>query len=154
MKGRWRAVGVLAGSLFAVNVVARVVIKLGFDGNDSAADRVTWGMFLAIGAILAVTAFRWGQDHPVSRWAGDTAAAVGIALLLTILVGPLLVGANPFGNGAGTFFLQVWLYLAAAAAGVLVGFLTLTALGRDHRSVQLQRYAEFKTSRPRRPVRR
>ncbi|GAA2219430.1 hypothetical protein ACFY2R_06825 [Micromonospora olivasterospora] len=154
MKGRWRAVGVLAGSLFAVNVVARVVIKLGFEGDDSAADRVTWAMFLAIGVVLAVTAFRWGQDRPVSRWAGDVAAAVAIALLLTVLVGPLLVGANPFGNGAGTFFLQVWLYLAATGAGVLVGFLTLTALGRDHRSVQLQRYAEIKAAKPRRPVRR
>lgn len=154
MNGRWRSVGVLAGALFAVNVVARVVIKLGFEGDDAAADRVTWAMFLAIGVILAVTAFRWGKDRPVAHWSGDMAAAVGAALLLTILVGPLLVGANPFGNGADTFFLQIWLYLAAAAAGVLIGFLTLTALGRDYRSVQLQRFAELKTAKPHRPTRR
>ncbi|MFF3851568.1 hypothetical protein [Micromonospora sp. NPDC002575] len=154
MRDRWRAVGVLAGALFAVNVVARVVIRLGFDGDDTAADRVSLAMFLAIGLVLAVLAFRWGQDRPVGRWAADVAAAVGVALLLTVLVGPLLVGQNPFGGGAGTFFAQIWLYLAATAAGVLVGYLTVTALGRDHRSRMLKRYAEIKTAKPRRPVRR
>ncbi|MFG1844303.1 hypothetical protein [Micromonospora carbonacea] len=154
MRDRWRAVGVLAVALFAVNVVARVVIRLGFDGDDTAADRVSLAMFLVIGLILAVLAFRWGQDRPLGRWAADVAAAVGAALLLTVLVGPLLVGQNPFGGGAGTFFAQIWLYLAATAAGVLVGYLTVTALGRDHRSRMLKRYAEIKTAKPRRPVRR
>ncbi|TDC61340.1 hypothetical protein E1258_11800 [Micromonospora sp. KC207] len=154
MKDRWRTVGTLAGALFAVNVVARVVIRFGFTGDDTAADRVSLVMFLAIGLILAVLAFRWGQDRPLGHWAGDVAAAVGVALLLTVLVGPLLVGQNPFGGGAGTFFAQIWLYLAATAAGVLVGYLTITALGRDHRSRMLKRYAEIKTAKPRRPVRR
>ncbi|MFI2661234.1 hypothetical protein [Micromonospora carbonacea] len=154
MRDRWRAVGVLAVALFAVNVVARVVIRLGFDGDDTAADRVSLAMFLVIGLILAVLAFRWGQGRPLGRWAADVAAAVGAALLLTVLAGPLLVGQNPFGGGAGTFFAQIWLYLAATAAGVLVGYLTVTALGRDHRSRMLKRYAEIKTAKPRRPVRR
>ena len=82
------------------------------------------------------------------------AAAVPVALLLTVLVGPLLVGTNPFGGGAGTFFAQIWLYLAAAAAGVAIGYLVLIALGRDHRSRQLQRYAERNVGKPRRVVRR
>ncbi|WP_229404657.1 hypothetical protein [Micromonospora sp. NBRC 110038] len=154
MRDRWRAVGLLAVALFAVNVVARVVIRLGFDGDDTAADRVSLAMFLVIGLILAVLAFRWGQDRPLGLWAADVAAGVGVALLLTVLVGPLLVGQNPFGGGAGTFFAQIWLYLAATAAGVLVGYLTVTALGRDHRSRMLKRYAEIKTAKPRRPVRR
>jgi hypothetical protein len=154
MRDRWRAVGVLAAALFAVNVVARLVIRLGFPDDDTAADRVSLAMFLVIGAVLATLAFRWGQDRPVARWAGDVAASVGVALLLTVLVGPLLVGQNPFGGGAATFFAQVGFYVGAAAAGVLVGYLTLTALGRDHRSRMLQRYAEIKTSKPRRPVRR
>ncbi|MFE9688334.1 hypothetical protein [Micromonospora sp. NPDC005806] len=154
MRERWRAIGVLAAALFVVNVVARLVIKFGFPNDDAAADRVSWLMFLAIGLILAVVAFRWGRDRPVGRWLADLAGGVAVALALTVFVGPLLVGENPFGGGAGLFFAQIWLYLAATAAGVLVGFLTLTALGRDYRSQQLKRYAELKAAKPRKIVRR
>ena len=154
MTQRWRAVGVLAAALFGVNVVARLVIRFAFPDDDTASGRVSLAMFLVIGLILAGTAFRWGADRPLGRWAGDLAAAVVVALALTVFVGPLLVGENPFGGGAGLFFAQIWLYLAATAAGVLVGYLILTALGRDYRSRQLKRYAEMKRTRPRRIVRR
>ncbi|SCE80195.1 hypothetical protein GA0074695_1234 [Micromonospora viridifaciens] len=154
MRERWRAVGVLAAALFVVNVVARLVIKFGFPDNDTANSRVSLAMFLVIGLILAVLAFRWGTDRPVGRLAGDLAAAVGVALALTLFVGPLLVGDSPFAGGAGTFFAQIWFYLAATAAGVLVGYLGLTALGRDYRSRQLERFAELKAAKPRKVVRR
>ncbi|MGC5021479.1 hypothetical protein [Micromonospora sp. DT47] len=154
MKDRWRAIGVLAGALFAVNVVARVIIEFGFDGNDTAADRVSLAMFVVIGLILAAVVFVQGRSRPVGRWGADVGAAVAVALLLTVLVGPLLVGNNPFGGGAGLFFAQIWLYLAAAAAGVAIGYLVLTALGLDHRSQLLKRYAEIKAAKPRRVVRR
>ncbi|WP_089155120.1 hypothetical protein [Micromonospora sp. NBS 11-29] len=155
MGQRWRAVGVLTAALFAVNVVARLVISLAFpEDEDTATGVVSLVMFLVIGLILAAVSFRWGADRPVGHWAGDLAVAVVAALALTVFVGPLLVGENPFGGGAGLFFAQIWLYLAAAAAGVLVGYLTLTALGRDFRSRQLKRYAELKRARPRKVVRR
>ncbi|MFY1596337.1 hypothetical protein [Micromonospora sp. WMMD737] len=155
MSERWRAIGVLAIALFAVNVVARLVTRFGFDGDDTAAaDRVSLGMFVVIGLVLAAVAFVWGRRRPVSAWGADLAAAVGIALLLTVLVGPLLVGDDPFGGGAGTFFAQIWLYLAAAGVGVLLGYLLLTALGLDHRSQSLKRYAELRATKPRRVVRR
>ncbi|ATO16545.1 hypothetical protein CO540_24080 [Micromonospora sp. WMMA2032] len=154
MAQRWRAVGVLAAALFAVNVVARLVIRFAFPDDDTASGRVSLAMFLVIGLILAVTSFRWGADRPLGHWAGDLAVGVVVALALTVFVGPLLVGENPFGGGAGLFFAQIWLYLAATLAGVLVGYLILTALGRDHRSRQLKRYAEMKASRPRKIVRR
>ncbi|MEU2610461.1 hypothetical protein ABZ570_02545 [Micromonospora sp. NPDC007271] len=154
MRERWRAVGVLAAALFVVNVVARLVIKFGFPDDDTANGRVSLAMFLAIGLILAVLAFRWGTNRPGGRLAADLAAAVGVALALTLFIGPLLVGKSPFADGAGTFFAQIWLYLAATAAGVLVGYLTLTALGRDYRSQQLKRFAELKVAKPRKVVRR
>jgi hypothetical protein len=154
MRERWRAVGVLAAALFVVNVVARLVIKFAFPDNDTASGRVSLAMFLVIGLVLAVLAFRWGADRPLGRLAGDLAAAVVVALALTVFVGPLLVGENPFGGGAGLFFAQIWLYLAATGAGVLVGYLTLTALGRDYRSQQLKRFAEQKAAKPRKVVRR
>ncbi|SBT51047.1 hypothetical protein [Micromonospora narathiwatensis] len=154
MRERWGAVGVLAAALFVVNVAARLVIRFGFPDDDTVADRVTLAMFLAIGLILAVLAFRWGGERSAGRLIGDLAAAVGVALALTLFVGPLLVGRSPFVDGAGTFFAQIWLYLAATGAGVLVGYLTLTALGRDFRSRQLKRYAEQKAAKPRKVVRR
>ncbi|SBT47259.1 hypothetical protein [Micromonospora auratinigra] len=154
MRERWRAVGVLAVALFAVNVVARLVTRFGFSDDDAAADRVSWLMFLVIGLVLAVVTFRWAADRPVARWSTDVLGAVAVALALTVFVGPLVVGKNPFAGGAGLFFAQIWLYLAAAGAGVLVGYLVLTALGRDFRSRQLKRYAEIRTARPRKIVRR
>ncbi|MET7705395.1 hypothetical protein [Micromonospora sp. NPDC005413] len=154
MDRRWRDIGVLAAALFAVNVAARLIIRFGFDGDDTAADRVSLVMFGVIGLILAVIAFRWGRRRPLADWAADIALVVPVAMVLTVLVGPLLIGHNPFAGGAATFFAQIWLYLLAAGAGVLVGYLVLTALGRDYRSQQLKRYAEVKAAKPRRVVRR
>ncbi|MFC5922139.1 hypothetical protein [Micromonospora vulcania] len=154
MDGRWRDVGVLAGALFAVNVVARLITRFGFDGDDAAADRVSLVMFVVIGLILAAVAFRWGRRRPLAVWLADVALAVLVAMVLTVLVGPLFVGHSPFAGGAGTFFAQIWLYLLATGAGVLIGYLVLTALGRDYRSEQLKRFTEVKAAKPRRVVRR
>jgi hypothetical protein len=154
MRDRWQPIGVLAGVLFAVNVAARLVTRFAFDEDPVAADRVSLAMFLVIGVILAVVTFGWARRSPVAQWGGDVAAAVGAAMLLTVLVGPLLVGNNPFAGGAGTFFAQLGLYLLATGAGILVGYLIATALGVDYRSRQLVRYAEVKSAKPRRPVRR
>lgn len=155
MRERWQAAGVLAGVLFMVNVVARLIIRFGFDGDDTtAADRVSLGMFAVIGAILAALTFVWARRRPAAEWGTDIAAAVGVALVVTILVGPLLVGENPFGGGAGTFFAQIWLYFAATGIGVLLGYLLAVALGLDHRSQALKRYAELKAAKPHKSVRR
>ncbi|SCL41116.1 hypothetical protein GA0074692_6151 [Micromonospora pallida] len=154
MRDRWQSIGVLAGALFAVNVAARLVTRFAFDEEPVAADRVSLAMFLVIGVILAVVTFGRARRTPVALWGGDLAAAVGAAMLLTVLVGPLLVGNNPFAGGAGTFFAQLGLYLLATGAGVLVGYLIATALGVDYRSQQLKRYAEGQSVKPRRPVRR
>ncbi|GAA0387078.1 MULTISPECIES: hypothetical protein [Micromonospora] len=154
MGQRWRAVGALTIALFAVNVVARLIIRFGFDGDEAAADRVTLGMFVVIGLILAGTAVAWGQSRPPAQWGVEVAAAIGMALALTMLVGPLLVGQNPFGGGSATFFWQILLYLVATSLGAILGHLLLTTLGRDYRSRRLQRYAESGGVKPRRIVRR
>ncbi|OZV82400.1 hypothetical protein CA850_08945 [Micromonospora echinospora] len=154
MRDRWRPIGVLAGGLFAVNVVARLVTRFAFDEDPVAADRVSLAMFLLIGVILAAVTFTWARRSAVAQWGGDLATAVVAAMLATILIGPLLVGNNPFAGGAGTFFAQLGLYLLATGAGILIGYLIVVALGIDHRSQQLKRYAEGKAAKPRRPVRR
>jgi len=154
VRRRWLPVGVLAGGLFVVNVVARLVVRFGFDADAEIEDRISLAMFALIGAILASVAFVWGRRRPVGRWGGDVAVAILAALALTIFVGPFLSGGHPFSDGAGAFFSQIWLYGGFAASGTLVGFLVLTALGRDHRSQQLRRYAETRLTKPRRVLRR
>lgn len=154
MKDRWLPVGVLAGVLFAVNVAARLVARLGFNEDGEAQDRISLGMFVVIGLILAVLAFMWGRRRPAARWIADIGAAVIVAVLLTVFVGPFVSGDSPFEGGAGDFFAQIWLYAAFAIGGSLVGYLILVALGLDYRSQGLKRYAEAKLARPRRVVRR
>ncbi|GAA4694217.1 hypothetical protein [Phytohabitans rumicis] len=154
MKDRWLPIGVLAGVLFAVNVAARLVARVGFDNKTEAQDRISLGMFVVIGLILATMAFIWGRRHPTARWIADIGAAALAAMLLTIFVGPFISGDTPFAGGAGEFFSQVWLYGGFAIGGSLVGYLLLVALGLDYRSQSLKRYAETKLAKPRRPVRR
>ncbi|MFV2020380.1 hypothetical protein [Micromonospora sp. LOL_023] len=154
MRQRWLPVGVLAGVLFAVNVVARLVSRFALDADAEMQDRLSLAMFLVIGIVLGLVAFVWGRRRPVERWGGDVALAILGALVLTIFVGPFVNGDHPFSNGAGAFFSQVWLYAGFSAGGVLLGYLVLIALGWDHRSQSLKRYAETKLSKPRRVVRR
>jgi hypothetical protein len=154
MKDRWLPIGVLAGVLFVVNVAARLVARLGFNEDGEAQDRISLGMFVAIGLILASMAFVWGRRHPAGRWIGDIGAAALAAMLLTIFVGPFISGDTLFEGGAGDFFSQVWLYAGFAIGGSLVGFLILVALGLDYRSQGLKRFAEAKLAKPRRVVRR
>ncbi|ROT32193.1 hypothetical protein [Micromonospora sp. HM5-17] len=154
MKERWRSVGVLAGVLFGINVVARLVSRFAFGEDTEMQDRLSLAMFAVIGLILATLAFVRGRRRPLPDWAGEMALSVLIAMLLTILVGPFISGSQPFAAGAGAFFSQVWLYAGFTAGGAILGYLLLTAFGLDYRSQSLKRFAEAKQSKPRRPVRR
>ncbi|MGW0436337.1 hypothetical protein ACWDV4_27775 [Micromonospora sp. NPDC003197] len=154
MKDRWLPLGVLAGVLFAVNVVARLIIRFGFADDIEAADRMTLGMFAVIGVILGTVAFLWGRRRPVSQWAPEVAGAVLVALALTVFVGPFISGPHPFEDGMGPFFSQIGLYASFTFGGALIGFLLLTALGLDYRSQSLKRYAESRQAKPRKIVRR
>ncbi len=116
MRNRWLPVGVLAGVLFLINVIARLISRFAFDDDPSAQDTVSTVMFLVIGVIIAVQAFRWGRARPLDSWSGDMVAIVTAAMLLTVLVGPFISGDSPFVNGAGAFFAQIWLYLASPSA--------------------------------------
>ena len=154
MNKRWVSIGVLAGALFAINVVARLITRIGFPDNDTAETRVTLAMFAAIGIILAVLTFRRCQRTPVNSWLPDLAAAAALGMLLTILVGPFVSGDYPFSSGAGNFFSQIWLYAGFAIVGTLLGYWIATMLGRDYRSRSLKAYSQRRVAKPRRIVRR
>jgi peptidoglycan/LPS O-acetylase OafA/YrhL len=154
MRQRWRAIAVLAVALFVINVVTRLVVRLAFEGNETAESRASLVMFAVIGLVLAAVAFVRSQRVPPSAWLPELVAAALGGLLLTLLVGPFVSGDTPVEGGAGAFFSQVWLYGAFAIAGGLLGYCTATALGLDHRSKSLKAFAQAKLTKPRRVVRR
>jgi hypothetical protein len=152
---RWFPPVALAVGLFAVNLAARLIIRLGFDGNDAAESRATIIMFAAIGLVLAVWTFVACQRKRPSEWLlPDLAFGAGGALLLTVLVGPFASGGQPFADGAGHFFAQVWLYAGFAIVGTLLGYWIAVMLGRDYRSRALTAFAKASSVKPRKVVRR
>jgi hypothetical protein len=154
MRQHWVRIGLLAAALFAVNVIARVVIRIGFSEDEAAQNRVSIIMFAVIGIVLAIVTFLRAQRVPPSSWLPELAAAALGGMLLTILVGPFISGDSPFEAGAGNFFSQVWLYGGFAIVGTLLGYWVATMLGRDYRSKSLAAFARAKTAKPRRVVRR
>ena len=152
---RWFPPAALAAGLFAVNVAARLIIRLGFEGDDAAESRATIIMFGVIGLVLAVWTFLACQRKRPSDWLLPdlVGGAVG-GLLLTVLVGPFVSGGQPFAGGAGDFFAQVWMYGGFAIAGTLLGYWIAVVLGRDYRSRTLARLAQTTSAKPRRVVRR
>jgi hypothetical protein len=154
MRERWLPVGVLAAAMFAVNVVARLLVRFTFHKSVEAADRLTLIMLAAVGVLCLAAAVVWGRRYPLGRWTADVSAAALVGLALSIFVGPFISSTTPFANGAGEFFKQIWQWAAFAGGGAALGFMIITAMGLDHRSQGLKRYAEAKLAKPRRPVRR
>jgi hypothetical protein len=154
MRERWLPVCGLAVGLFAINVAARLIARLWFNGDLAAADRITLLMLLAVGLASLVAAAIWSRRVPLGRWSADLAAASLVGLLLAIFVGPFISGTTPFADGAGEFFKQVWQWAGFSGVGAALGFMIMTALGRDYRSQSLKRFAEAKLAKPRRVVRR
>lgn len=154
MKQRWVPIAILAVALFAINVIARLIIRLGFNGDDTAESRVSIVMFAVIGLALAVVTFIRAQQKRPGEWLPELAAAAIGGMLLTVLVGPFVSGDGPFAGGAGNFFAQIWLYSGFAIVGTLLGYWVATALGRDYRSRTLSAYAQARATKPRRVVRR
>jgi hypothetical protein len=151
---RWFPAAALAVGLFAINVVSRLVIRLGFSGNETAEDRASVIMFGVIGLALAVVTFLRSQRVPPGTWLWDIGLGALAGMLLTIGVGPFVSGNQPFAGGAGNFFSQVWLYGGFAIVGTLLGYWVATALGRDYRSRSLAAYVRGRAAKPRRVVRR
>jgi Na+/melibiose symporter-like transporter len=151
---RWFPIAALAVGLFAINVVTRLVIRLWFNGSDTAESRASIVMFSLIGLAMAIVTFLRAQRVAPSEWLPQLAGGAIGGMLLTILVGPFISGSAPFSGGAGNFFSQVWLYGGFAIVGTLLGYWTATALGRDYRSRSLKAFAQARATKPRRPVRR
>jgi Na+/melibiose symporter-like transporter len=152
---RWFPFTALAVGLFAINVVARLIVRIGFDGNDTAQSRATLVMFGFIGLTLAVWTFLACQRRRPSEWLlPDLVVGAVAGMLLTVLAGPFVSGGYPFDGGAGSFFSQIWLYSGCAIVGTLLGYWVATMLGRDYRSRSLKAFTQARNAKPRKVVRR
>lgn len=147
---RWRRIGILAGALFAINLVGRLVSKFVLDESSSKQNVVAIVGLGAIALTFAVLAFVWGRIRPMGVVAADLAGAAILSCALIVLAGPLVIGQNPFAMGAGDFFEQIWQYAAIVIGASLLGGLVLVMTGQDLRTKQLKRYAQTAKARPKR----
>lgn len=154
MKERWLPVGIVAGALFLVNVVARLVVRFAAAGDDDKQITIgLWALF-AVGAVMIPVAFWYGRRHPMLRVVADLGLAVVAACLLAVLIGPFVSGATPFGDGIGLVFRQFFYFVGLSAIGGFLGVLALMTLGLDYRSQSWKRYIDRTSTKPRRVVRR
>ncbi|WP_229071512.1 hypothetical protein [Actinoplanes sp. DH11] len=151
---RWFRIAALAVGLFVINAVARLVVRFGFDGSDTAQNRASIVMFTLIALILGACVFVRSQRVRLASWLPDIASGALGGMLLTVLAGPFLSGSTPFANGAGDFFTQIWIYAGCAILGAALGYGVAVLLGRDYRSRSLAAYTQARVARPRRVVRR
>jgi hypothetical protein len=154
MKDRWLPVGLVAGALFVVNAIARFVVWRVAPRSDSTQITIGLILFGLVGLTMVGAAFWWGRRYPTPRVFADLAVVILASCLLSVLVGPFAGGSVPFKEGVGLFFGEIWRYLGYTAAGVVLGLLILMAVGLDYRSQALKRYAEVRSAKPRRVVRR
>ncbi len=154
MKQQWLRIGVLAGALFAINVVGRLVVRFGGVDDIGTQQTLTLLAYGVIAVVMAILAGWWVRMRPTSRVIGELAAAVVAAGVLILGVGPFLSGTTPAAVGAGDTFNAAWQYAGFAAGGTALGLMIITALGKDYTSRSLARDAEITRAKPRRPVRR
>lgn len=150
MDERWRRIGGLAGGLFAINVVARLVVRVAFPDDAGRQDWAALITFATVGVAMAIMAVNWARRRPAGASIADLAGAAAAGGLLSILIGPLISGTSPFVEGIGGLFGQFGMFAGFAGGGVLIGILSLIMLGQDYKSRSLQRFAESRLTRPRR----
>lgn len=153
MNRRGVQVGLLAVAIFVINAAARFVTWKFDIVDESRQLTIGFVAVLAVALLLLCAAAWWAVGNPFSRLAADIAAAVGIGALLSLLVGPFAGGSTPFAGGVEMFVLQALMFVGVAAAGAMLGFLAVVALGKDWRGERLRRYEQSHLRRPRRPAR-
>lgn len=149
---RWVQIGVLALALFVVSGISRFVIWKAKIVDESQQTRLGLVATALVVILLGVVAARASMRYPFGRVVADMFAAAGAGGLLYALVGPFLSGSSPFANGLGGFVGLFLLFLGLAAVGVGVGFMVVTALGKDWKSRGLRRYEQAYGRRSRRPA--
>jgi hypothetical protein len=153
MNERSKPIAILAAALIVVYCIGSFLSWL-TRHHDNPIFYVAVGTLAMIVVATGVGAYFFIVAHPMGRALADIGLGVVAACVLSAFLAPFARGSFPFSDGAGDFFLRIWLFLGAAILGIIFAALFAMALGRDYRDQALKRYAESKAAKPRRPVRR
>jgi MFS family permease len=154
MKERWLPAGVFAGTLFAVNIVARIVVRLAAGKDDGKQIWIGLVELIAVGIVALVAAALWVRRLPMPRAVGDLVVGVLVGGVLSTVVGPFISGGKALGDGFGYFITQMFYYAAVCGLGALFGALGVMVAGLDYKSQSWKRYATVIQSQPRKVARR
>lgn len=137
---RWLAPAIVTMAFFVLNVAGRVVAEVFIASDDADTQNLIGICGVAAMAVLAIVAgIYWSIRVPVLRVLADLGAACLVGALLSVLIGPLLVGGNPFGGGFGFVLAELTMFFGVCLIAVFVGYLAATMFGADHRSKGLKR---------------
>lgn len=153
LRNRWAAIGLVAVGLLAVNVIGRLIVLLfGMPPNQQLLTSLY--SMLAMALLAGWAGFRWARRYDAARIVGEVGLAVVTGSLLTVLVGPLVVGMSPFSGGSSLFLRLLGICFAITALGAAIGALLVLALGQDRTGRAWQRAADRSRDKPHRTVRR
>ncbi len=152
MLRRWRPAAMVAGVLFGINIIGRVLAWQVAGSNAGRQTLIGLIAMLVIAAVLVYAGYRWACRVPMPRVFGELSVAVLAGLVFSFLLGPFAGGSAPFAEGGALVYSEAWHYLVLSGAGIGLGVLIAMTLGRDWKSRAYQRYAQAKQSRPRRVV--
>ncbi len=151
---QWRQVGVLAGVLFVLNAVSRLIVWLFESKSDHGQTVIGLIYVISVGLVMVYAGWYWAQRKLMPRVFGELTVAVLIGLVFSLLLGPFAGGSAPFAEGGDLVWAEAWHYLLFAGIGAVLGVLVAMMLGRDPKSRAYKRYAEANKGRPRKVVRR
>jgi MFS family permease len=151
---KWREVGVLAGVLFVLNAVSRLIAWIFAGDNDKSQTRIGLIYAVAVALVMVYAGYRWARLKLMPRVVGELSAAVLLGLIFSLILGPFAGGSAPFVSSGDLLWSEAWHYLLLAGIGATLGVLIAIMLGRDPRSQAYKRYAEANKGKPRRVARR
>jgi hypothetical protein len=153
VKQRWLPVGLLALAIFVVNALSRFISwKAGVEDANTQSWLGLIGV-IVVGLMVMAASIRWSIRYPFPRLFGDMCVAVVTGTLLSVIVGPFAGGQTPFAEGAEFFVYEMLLFIGIGALSALIGFVIVTALGKDWKSRGLKRFEQRYNRRPHRVVR-
>ncbi|HEY3502915.1 MAG TPA: hypothetical protein VGN37_09065 [Actinocatenispora sp.] len=154
LRHRWTPVLAVALALFVINVIGRLVVLIaGVKADDEMVQASLYSM-VAMALVAGYAGYRWMRRYETVRVVGEVGAAIVLGCLLTTLVGPLIVGLDPFTGGFGIFIRQVGLCLGICVLGAFVGALIVLAMGQDRTSRAWKYQEQRARAKPNRAAKR
>jgi uncharacterized membrane protein len=152
LKKRWLPVGLLALAMFVVNCLARFISWKAGIQDEKAQNKLGIIGVLAVAIVIIVMSVRWSIRYPFPRVFGDVILAVTVGTLLSVFIGPLAGGMRPFSESLAFTVYEIMLFIVIGLVAMFIGFMAVTAFGKDWKSRGLKRY-EQRYRHPRRAVR-